>query len=438
MKIAWLRRRPVRIILVAAIVGLLAAASWGLWYELSPRQSKQGSGVVSDGPTFAQAFSAVNGSVGRLPGGPWTLSQAFGIATPIPSSPSSWGWPGDYPETMNACQPAFNGLTIWNGTLPLFNGTFNSGTAPFWQFVFFSNQSGQLLIGTDVVGEVAVYPPIGLSSACAVFSHLGYEPWTSAKLISRGLFPIDTPVMAEAAWGAVGKTWVDGLGEQLTEMYLIGNLPFGSGASPTTQLEYFTCGTLGGVGVTRGLSVFTDPYNPSDVAAWENYSLGCTPTANNWTAIPIHVDFANSTVTHGQEGGYYAQNFQVMSGSNVSDQSNQTLGITSWMVNLSLTSSSGGSLPLGTSGCNDWTRTYTNCLPYPSGWYAVLLSKSGEWMDSFGETTYQGAWSLSVVPIVSGQFIVVVVPNTWTLTNATLTVSSTTTGLPLTGNSVIP
>lgn len=393
--------------------------------------------MVSDGPTFAQAFSAVNDSASKHPGGPWTLSQAFGIATPIPSSPSSWGWPGDYPETMTACQQAFNGLTIWNGTLPLFNGTFNSGTAPFWQFIFFSNQSGQLLIGTDVAGEVSVYPSIGLSSPCAGFSGIGYKPWTSAKIISQGLFPIDTPVMAEAAWGAVGKTWVDALGKQPTEMYLIGDLPFGSGASSATQLEYFTCGTLGGVGVTKGLSVFANPHNLSDVTAWENYSLGCTPTAANWTAIPVHFDFTNSTVTSAEEGTYYSQDFQVLMGFNVSNMSNQSLGITSWMVNLSLASSTGTRLTLGTSGCDNWTTTYTDCLPDPAGWYVVLLSGSGGWLDSFGMTTSQGAWTLPVVPIVSGQSIVLVLPNTWVVSNATLAISSTIAGLPLTGGYVI-
>lgn len=432
------RHRPVRVIVVVAIVVSLIVAGLGLWYGFSSRPSRQSSGVVPDGPTFAFAYSAVNHSASTLSGGPWTLSEAFGIAAPIPSSPSSWGWAGDYPQTMNACQLAFNGLTIWNGTLPLFNGTFNSGTAPFWQFVFFSNQSGLLLVGTDVAGNVTVYPPIGLSSPCAVFSRLGIEPWNSARLISLGSFPLDTTAMAESAWGAVAKRYVDWLGSQLTEMYLIGGLPFGSGSTPATQLDYFTCGTLGGVGVTRGLNVFVDPRNPYDVGAWENYTIGCTPTANNWTAVPVHVGFTNSMVTRGANGTYYAQSFQVSTGSNASNFSNQTGGITSWMVNLSLTNSNGTPLPLGVSGCGNWTLKYTDCLPEPGGWYAVLLSQSGAWVDSFGMTTHQGAWALPVVPVVSGQFIVIVAPSTWPLANALLTVSSTTTGLPLTGSYVIP
>ncbi len=362
MKPAGYRHSRLRAIVVAAIVGLLVAASWGLWYGFSPRESNHGSGIVSDGPTFAQAFSAVNGSIQQVSGGPWVVSEAFGVAPPTPSSPSSWGWPGAYPQTMNACQQAFNGLTIWNGTLPLFTGSFSSGTAPFWQLVFFSNQSGQLLIGTDEVGKVTVFPPVGLSSPCADFSGLGDEPWNSANLISHGLFPVNSPEMAQAAWGAVGKAWVDGLTELPTEMFLIGGLPFGSGASPTTQVEYFTCGTLAGVGVTRGLSVFTDPNNPSDVTGWENYSLGCTPTASNWTAIPVHLEFTSSMTVVSANGTYSSQAFQVLTGSNASALSNQTLGITSWMVNLSLASSTGTRLPLGTSGCNNWAATPEDCL----------------------------------------------------------------------------
>ena len=429
-----LSRRRLQVIMVGGVAALLVVGGWALWRGDSTGPSSGSFGATPDGPTFAQAFSAVNHSASNLSGGPWTLSQTFGIATPVPSSPSLWGWPGEYPETMNACQEAFNGLTIWNGTLPLFNGTFDSGTAPFWQFVFFSNQSGQLLVGTDVDGEITVFPPVAMTSPCATYSGLGYEPWISARMISDGLFPVNSPAMAKAAWGAVGKSWVDSLITQPTEMYLIGDHPFGSGASPVTQLEYFTCGTLGGVGVTKGLSVFTDPDDPSDVTAWENYSLGCTPTANNWTAIPVHLDFSGSTVTHAEGGTFYAGDFQVLTGFNSSDVSNQSLGIASWMLRLGLESSNGTILTLGTGGCENWTGPYTGCLPDAFGWYAVLLSATGQWLDCFGEKTAQGGWTLPVVPIVSGQSILLVVQNSLNLANSTLAISSTTAALPLSGN----
>jgi hypothetical protein len=431
---------PLRGILVAGIVVVLVVAGSAVWYEFDLRRTAPGNSgnELADGPTFAQAYSAVNGTVNGLPGGPWILSQAFGIASPVPSSPSSWGWPGTYPETMFACGTAFNGLTIWNGSLPLFNGTFNSGTAPFWQFVFFSNLSGQLLVGTDVDQKVTVYPGIGLSSPCAEYSRLNYKPWVSAKQISDGLFPPDTPAMASASWGAVAEKWVHGLGTEPTEMYQFGDLPFGSGGLASTQLQFFTCGALGGVGATPGLSVFTNPDDPADVTSWTNYTLGCTPTADNWTPVPIHVEFNNSAEISRGDATYYAEENEILTGYNTSNFTNQTLGVTSWMVNLSLTSPTKGPMVLGDGMCDNWTATYTDCPPDSSGWYAVLLSESGQWLDSYGMTAHQGAWTLPAVPIVSGQYLVVVAPDTWNLTNATLTVSSTTVGLPMSGSYVIP
>ena len=104
---------------------LVAAGIAGLWLFID-----KGGGhppnvqLVSDGPTFFQALSQVNNSALLEPGGPWALFSVYGIATQIPFSPNLIGY-AHTNQTVNSCGQEFNGLTLWNGTMPLFNGTFN-------------------------------------------------------------------------------------------------------------------------------------------------------------------------------------------------------------------------------------------------------------------------------------------------------------------------
>ncbi len=286
-----------RTIAVATVAIIAIAGGLGGFFILNGQDGKS-STIVNDGPTFHDALGAVNLSVNTVSGGPWVLSQVYGVASPVPSSPTSWGW-GEYDNTLASCQAAFNGLTIWNGTIPLFDGSFNSGTAPFWQFVFFSNTTLQILVATDVLGVVHAYPPILMSSPCGMYSGLGYEPWVGSWAFYRWAFPGDTPAMASGAWNALGKSYVSWLGVLPTEMYLMGGVQFGSGQTPATQTTFFTCGTAGAAGVTRGLDVFADTYDTAEVSGSFNYTLGCTPTTNNFTAIPLEMKFSNASVNMG-------------------------------------------------------------------------------------------------------------------------------------------
>lgn len=427
---------------LAAIIvaGLLvaSAAGAGAWYLITSPNAHEAPAIVNDGPTFYDAAARVNASVLGVTGGPWMLSVVFGVASPLPSSPSAWGWPGTYPQTMASCQAAFHGLTIWNGSIPLFHGTFNSGTAPFWQFVFFSNATHQLLVATDVRGIVQVFPPIGMESQCGVSSGLGYEPWVSSWAFYRWAFPTDTPAMAAAAWGAVGSRFVSWLGVQPTEMYLLGGINFGSGQPAGTQTAFFTCGTVGSAGVTKGLDVFTDPYDTAVVTGWNNYTLGCTPTYNNWTAVPVDVSFSNTTYEVRDTGTQASQSFQLVAVDNATTRTNVTLGITSWMVGLNLVGRNGTSLPVGYPTCSQWVASVSECTANQTGWFAVLLSGSGGWQGVFGRDPTGVGWSYPVIPLASGQTLVVVVPTAWDLSGATLATTSDAPPLPLTGSTTFP
>lgn len=421
-----------RVVAIAIATVLVLASLLGGWYFFA-RQGNSSNSVVADGSTFYQALSSVNSSIANQPDGPWNLSQVFGIASPVPTSPSAFGW-GQYNMTLNSCQSAFNGLTIWNGTIPLFHGAYNSGTAPFWQFVYFTNTTQQLLVVTDVLGTIHIYPPIADNSTCGRYSSLGSEPWRSGWTFYKWAFPANTPLMAAAAWSAVGEQYAAWLGDPTTEMYYMGDLSFGSGQPVGTQTKFFTCGTEGFVGMTPGLDVLTSPDDTSVVTGWYNYTIGCTPTYNyNLTPVPLRMHFGPTALVTLHLTTYASQVFQLWSVDSPTNIDGDSSGITTWMVNLTLSTSSNVSLPIGSSECQSWVASIDECIANTSGWYAVLLSGSGGWQASYGAPIGGAAWTYPVVPVASTQTLVIVAPATWNLSGDYLTVTSSTPELPLTG-----
>jgi hypothetical protein len=424
------------VLVVAVAVVMTIAGGLGTIMILEQRSGSPSSTppVVNDGPTLYEALRSTNVSVDATMGGPWTLEQVYGVASPIPADPGSWGW-GEYDQTLVSCQAAFNGLTIWNGTMPLFNGTFNSGTAPFWQIVYYSNSTQQLLVATDVSGEVRVYAPIPLTSECAEKSGLGYEPWLWKSFWSQDGYPGDTPTMASDDWNVMAHSYVDWLGRPVGELYLFGADQFGSGMPHANQINYFTCGTTGAVGATPGLAIFGSTDEPNYTGNSWNYTLGCTPTTNSWTPTPLEMAFSNTTVATGTGTMVLRQSFTlIMTGSPpYSGPGYNSRGITSWMVSLNLTNRSGDHLPISGSGCGSWVPSLTDCIEM-SGWYAVLLGPDGTWDGSYGATHLGQSWTYPVLPIANNETIAVIIPSTWNVTGDTLEVTSTTSELPLSGS----
>ena len=435
-------QRPKRRTLVVAVViaAIAVTTAFGGYYVSEPRGNRTPS-VVDDGPTLYQALTHVNSSALVVPGGPWTLSQVFGVASPVPVDPSSWGW-GQYDDVLTSCQAAFNGLTIWNGTIPLFTGTFNSGTAPFWQIVYFSNSSQQLLVGTDVNGVVHTFPPISMTSECAERSGLAFEPWVWSEFWSQYGYPADSPTIASNDWNFMAGHYVAWLNRPVAELYLFGTLQFGSGQGGVPQINFFTCGTVGAVGSTPGLALYGGPDGvlPPGSFATSNYTLGCTPTDNNWNAIPLQLNFSNASLHQYANSQVARQLFQFnMTGSPplFAGPGYNLRGMTSWMIDLNLTSPGGRTLPLSGSECSSWVTLVSDCTANASGWYAVLLAPDGAWLGSYGATANGPEWSYPVLPFANNETIAVVVPSSWNVTGDTLGVTSTTSDLPLTGSVTI-
>jgi hypothetical protein len=411
--------RPRRERLVAILVTVALVLPGGIGLALYLTWFQEPHGLATDGPTFYQAIAGVNGSVSTQPGGPWTLFGVWGIASPVPFAPNSLGWIGNN-KTVNDCGAEFNGLTLWNGSIPIFTGVFESGTAPFWQFAYFSNSSHGLLVATNVLGVAHVYTPISMSDPCAVATGLGATPWVWARIFTQ--FPTNSPVMAASAWAAIGEHW-SALHAPGFEAYILGFGYWGSANPNGFIVKFARCGEMGYAGVQPFADVVLSPNGN-----WDNYANGTQGCGNVMSLgpppvyAPYVLEFATPTVKAGTGTTTVNQSFQTgYAGTNDFDAG----GLVSWMSSLNLTNSVGQAVQSVVPACSGWVHTLANCSATGSGWYAVLLSSSGKWLDSYPSTPNGTTWEIPNVSIVSNQYLVVVVPSSWNISGDVFSIHGT-------------
>jgi hypothetical protein len=409
-------RRIAAVTLAAAIV---IAGCLGAWLYVSVVRAP--SAPKADGPTFYQALAGLNESITNLSGGPWTLYAVWGIASPIPFSPDALGWASNN-VTVNSCGAQFNGLTLWNGSIPLFSGSFDSGTAPFWQFAFFSNSSQSILIATDVLGVTHVYPPMLMSSPCARASSLDASPWIWARNFSP--FPSNSVTMAKSSWNAVGERWTTA-NRPAYETYVLGWSYWGSGNPEGLIVKFARCGQVGATGVQPFVDVLLNSNG-----SWSSYFNGTQGCGDVVTLGPpptftyYSIDFSTTDVSQGTSLVVASQSFQVTYGNRSADS--DARGLVSWMTSLNFTTSTGQQLPSVVPGCAGWVPSLTDCHENGPGWYAVLLSASGEWLDSYPSSPNGTAWEVSSVSLASNQVLVIIAPASWNVAGDGLTFNGTT------------
>ncbi len=430
--------RPLSVVLVAALV---VVGGVGLYEFLGARtpDHQPAATPVADGPTLLQALSMVQPNVTLVPGGPWSLFSAYGIASSAPFSPNVVSNMNQN-RTVNNCGHLFDGLTMWNGSLPVFNGTFDSGTAPFWQLAFYSSATEQVLLATVVNGTSKIYLPTGLFGACMPWPNFSSRPdfWTSVF----PLLGVDSSVAARAAWNAVGPT-AQKTPEPIAEIIQIGPgvLNVLGDAIDAYQINFLRCGQAGIAGGDRPLQVAgVNPLNGSHFFSFVGtmncaLQFGDTPSDGLYRLLFTPAELVGDSLT-----SWATTSFQVAFAS-----PNGTLssfrdgwGLANWMTSLNLTTSTGHPLPLASSTCAAWVRAVADCHAASSGWYAVLLSSYGDWIDSYGDIANgRGGWSRSVDAMVSNQQLVIVAPATWNLTGYRLVANSTVSSSVIQGTVVL-
>ena len=430
-----MRKGLLSILVVAVLVAAVAGgASW--WFSIHGLHASTQL-PASDGPTLYQAIAEANSSIASTSGGPWGLFSIYGVAAQSNYSPNVEGYPLEN-QTVNACQSQFPGLTLWNGTMPVFNGSLDSGTAPFWQFGYFSNATDQVLLATNTLGSVHVYPPMSSDGPCSPWSDLG-NPENWVKLLDP--FLPNSPNLAQAALAQIGQkigmNWIDRFSPTV-ELYtsgpgvfdLLGDLGGAAGIifercglsgvtglQPLLQWGESLQGTNGSfLNGTTNCAMLNQPY----FAGYGTYDL--EPASTNETTLPgtdqIRSSFQVAMVSHNGSA----------------PTSYDGWGLANWMTSWNLTSASGQHLPPATPGCRSWVPAATSCLANVSGWYVVILSAAGEWVNSYGALPNGGnGWVVPVTALVSHQQVVIVFPSAWNVTGDSLGVFSTVSTSSVTG-----
>lgn len=425
-------RRYRRLWTTIGIALIAIAAGVGVVYFVIPHGST--SGLKADGPTLYQAIAPVNVSVQNVSGGPWTLFSLWGVDTPVAFSPNSLGW-SEYNVSVNSCQSQLRGLTLWNGSIPLFNGSFQSGTAPFWQFAYFSNVSQTILIATNVLGTVHVFPPMAMTSTCAVATGLGPQPWPSIFARTLRPFPADSPALAATSWTTIGHSWMNR--ESPGWMAFDFGFSYWGSANPGGLIvKYARCGEVGYTDIQPVAYVGLLPNGSASMIF--NGSQGCGDVIS-FGPPPVldgyELDFSSSTENSAAGTSTINQSFQV--GDPLDPHYFDSGGLVSWMLTLNVSSSTGQHLASVVPSCSGWVPSLPDCTANGSGWYAVLLSSSGEWLDAYPSNANGTSWELPNIALASNQYLVVVVPSSWSVNGDTLTPDGTDSDVPVTGSATL-
>jgi len=418
-----------RLVATIVIAMALVSVSAGIWWFVEPHPggASPRPTIRADGPALLQAFGDVNQSIRKETGGPWHLFWFVGVAAQAPFSPNVVGYGLQVNLTANACGDQYNGLTLWNGTIPTFDGTFDSGTAPFWQFAFYSNSTGLTLLATNVLGVVTIYPPENITS------DVGCYPWDDAPN-PRGWvqaltgLPTDSPTLVQNAIARINQTWWSRQGP-VVEIMTTGPGAFTAVAQTIGSIGVFyqQCGLEGIAGITPDADVyeglngsFTGLFNGTTNCAYLNHPYFAGYGSYKLLPSPSTKSQLDSTLQ-------VTTPFQVaLTYPNGSIDSYDGWGLANWMTSWNLTDSSSSPLPLSGPSCASWVVSVQQCLANSTGWYLVVLSEGGKWINSYG-LLQDGkiGWSEPVTALVSHYQLVAVTPSSWNLTGDTLSVAST-------------
>jgi hypothetical protein len=191
------------------------------------------------------------------------------------------------------------------------------------------------------------------------------------------------------------------------------------------------CGLMDVAGVQTRIFAAANWSAPSGQAAGELGGGNCAALNSSQGEPGAQYDLLFSNVSEQQSSStaWITVPFQVA----LAYESNGTLlgdydgwGLANWMTDWNLTTSSGAPLPVAGSGCAAWVPALADCASNESGWYAVVLSASGEWINSFGvQPGGAVGWSEPVTALVSHQELVIVCPSSWNMEGDSLNVTST-------------
>jgi len=423
-------RRPWVIVTVVAVAAIAVIAGLGTVWWLGSSGSQSSHAGMSTG---LNALALVEASLSKVTTQSWAPISDLGIASQMPYTPGTMSENESAAADLagiEACE-SLPFPSVWNVSgLPDRAGNLTDGFAPFWQFLF-ENESGPgqfvFAIGVYVAGGVYVAAPLAENNSC--IQGLGMDSAT-------GPFPLANPNLetnlgGPLAYAAVSRfnslatsyavLWTDGWS-------MISNNGWGSfadGGGAAWGVTFYACGQTGvepllpswiawhaGVESQNGTPIFGGVFATQFICTQSQYNV----TLEQGGTSILGSDFATSLTLEvsGSDHGWFG---------NVSDL-NDSQGVAAWMVLPEVFNASQVPLPLAYDTCPVWVPGIGSCAAPTSGWYAVLLSPSGRWLDSYGLIDGSGTWSAPNVPIVSHESLVVLYTHPVTGTGDTFVLDS--------------
>lgn len=337
------------------------------------------------GLTFEEVATSARGAVRNATGAPWILASGLGVL----SSQPVWLDPlGD-----EYCR-SWAGVSVWNASqIPLASGQFSSGVVPFWSLIY-KNASQFLLEAVSQDRSVHLVGPVSPTSTCGEFMDLVLGNLSAVP-------SVDSPAASAYAWNLVGESYVSAY-PSAVEFYEIGGgqLPAVGSTNDGWIVGYQVCGLQGYAGLNLVPAVTVKFQNTTGTYYLDRSLSGCsqggfevrygTPTNTSGPgfstvlALPLSLGFTNS--------------------SNITDG----WGLVSWMTRISIVNASNGwSYPPGPLACSATNLSSASCGSVP-GWYAVLTTPTGYWLDAYGEMAGVAGWVLPNVPFYTGDSLLIV------------------------------
>lgn len=403
----------------ALIVAVIAVTAGALLYSgLAFRSAPSYPVPPQSWTTFAGAWDDVSSAFSAFSNGSWNVSFAEGVAADGHWSPPAAQWALYGPEWM-ACETQLTGvstLTFWNASEYPSTATatdFSSGAAPLWTFIF-SGAGTPTFVASWFLGKVALNAALDSGSLCLQHSIFNsthvprVEP--NVELDSNA---IASEVQQEDAFLSGnppplgGPTMMPTPPTPGVALYFPGHelLPGEVSGGSLWSVTYTTCGLEGSYGLA---SSFTT-YLLNATALPQRHSYQWLGTSISCYDSEYLGDFNRTKVMGAPSNSsqYFEWKLKVSFMTSAVPPRWELSNLTTSLFGLRLASINPPfeSLPSTAELCGPGSSNLTSCPAPAAGWYAVLLSHNGTWLDSFPTLANGTSWALPEVAVQTGDMI---------------------------------
>jgi hypothetical protein len=415
-------RRPA--LIAIAIAAILIAATFS-GYAVSRKTSPSAPPTSpyppppADWATFHTAWSTVSQAFGAFAEGNWTIKFAEGAAADGPWSPSAVLWDQIPPALWDPCAAQLSGistLTFWNASAYPYSDSpdvFSSGAAPLWTFIF--NGTGTpTFVASWLAGHVLINGDLGTTSPCFsvgpplndVFAGTSLDyVHPSTELDSNAIASAAIAEEPNASFLHVAP--VPSPPSPAFALYFPGpqSVPVTIIGPNLWVVDYGACGLPGQLSSNFTLTAYEFDAATASGGAWSSIGLTC---ADSYYVLNMS---RNALSNPPSSSGIYREwnlssSFLTSAVPATWTASDLTTSIIHWWVVNG--PGAGATVPSSAAVCGFLSANLSKCTPPSSGWYAVLLSANGTWLDSYPTITNGTMWAVAGVHVADGDRIVLV------------------------------